>query len=612
MLTQSKNTDKELDLSEDSVEVEVGTDAAPIGRLVFPPIRRLLQDVDAAKTKVNPAEAPTALVGAELELARLLRRHSEFQDSAGYLAKASRLALACGKLDTARMLANQAVGLNAPTPSVRYRLAEALLQSEELHDAEKIFRDLAESGHLKSCLRLTEVAIRQGDSDSAAYWLQRASMIDQTDWRVQAVAGTLALLTGGFVQAVRHFRNSIEGRPRSVRLHYDLALAHILTGHLQHALTALRRAMGLDPLQRRTLVAWSDLSTHLGKNLPEVARALSRYLRFNPSDLPTVNRLAYVLREQGDSAKSYRLLSQARRNSDDPRTANNLGVLAAERKKLPQAVKEFSRALELLSEPKDDEEQHLQGIAMTNLMGSLIEARSFQSAIETGKSFAASIGVPHLLSKAPEFRVADWLIEALMETGAVEEAMQLAEAWVDAPGINARLEAGLSEKLVCYFTLERVNGQRALEYAVRAYRIHREFKPRDPVKYAGSVNNLAFALIEMGKHEEAANYLSQLQPLPPPYGAFGFATRGLLALRTGKFQKGQELYQRAIETAERKFKNQLRKKFHWELATYWRKHGDPKKSRQHLARVLKTPTDSMWKLRHLDAQAEALFEPTAR
>ena len=614
MLTQSTEatTQKELDLNEERVEVEVGTDAQPIGRLVFPPIPRLLQSAHAAGTQVDPGDEPVALEGAESELERVLSRYSEFQDSATYLAKASRLALACRRLDTARELATQAVARNASNPNLRYRQAEALLQSEEYREAEGTFRELANLGHLRSCLRLAELAIRQADFGSAASWLQRASTIDETDWRVQAISGTLALATGRFAQAVRCFRNSLEDRPRSVSLHYDLGLAHVLTGHLKHAMTAFRRAMGLDPFQRRTLMGWSDLSVHLRKDLPQVARALSRYLRLDPSDLPTIDRLAYVLREQGDRGESFRLLTGARRGNDDPRTSNNLGVLAAERRRLPLAVKEFSRALELLSEPQNDEQRHLRSVTTANLMGSLIEAGSFETAVNVARAFAASISVPQLLAEEPECRVADGLIESLMGCQRLEEAMQLAEDWVDTPGIKPRLEGSLSEKLVCYFTLERVDGDRALAYAIRAYQVQCHIEPRDPVKHGGSINNLAFALIEMGQHDEAADYLSRLPLLPEPYRAFAYATRGLLALRTGKLKKGQDLYQRAIALADQKSKRQLQKKLHWELARYWRETGDAKKSSFHLRRVLRTQTGSIWKLHHLDTEARTLLGPNGR
>lgn len=295
------DTANEPALREQSVEVDIGTDAQPASRLVLPPITRLLQDtsVGEASVELNEGAATLLLTGLESELDRLLARRSEFQDSAAYLAKASRLALAVGRFEEARQLAQRAVTVDTASQSLRYRLAEAHLRCEDLDEAESLFSELAESGHLASCLRLAELAMRDSDTRSAARWIQRAVSMDEADWRVQAVAGTVALASGAFPQAVRHFRNSLEGRPRSVRLHYHVALAHVLTGHTRQAMTALRRAVGLDPFDKRSLVVWSDLSFHLKDGLPMVVRALERYLEQHPQDKPTINRLALALRQQG-------------------------------------------------------------------------------------------------------------------------------------------------------------------------------------------------------------------------------------------------------------------------------------------------------------------------
>ena len=610
--TEAK-TNKELTLSDEIVEVDVGTDARPTSRLVFPPIPRLLQNAHSPATNVDAGdERDTLWEGAESELARLLRRHSDYRDSPAYLAKASRLALACGRLEAARQLADQAVRLDASDPTSRYRLAEALLQSEEREGAKRIFVGLAESGHLLSCLRLCELAIRGGDNDTASHWLRQALEINEGDWRVQMIAGTIALITGAFGHAVRHFRNSLEERPRSVRLHYDLALAHILTGHSKNAMTAFRKAVALDPYQKRTLMAWADLSVHLGIGLSEVARALSRYHFLDPDDKPTIGRLAYILREQGDRAASYRLLMRSRRHTDDPQLSNNLGVLAAERKDLPLAVKEFSRAAIQVAEPKNETERNLRSVATANLMGSLIEARSFDNATTVGRAFVDSVDLTQLLSGDPDYRIADGLIESLMESRSFGAAVELAERWIDMPTVDSRLEAGLAEKLVCYYTLELVDTERAYAFAKRAYDVQSCIQPQDPVRRHASINNLAFALIEIGKYDEAASYLSRLQPLPEANGAFAFATRGLLAIRVGRLEKGTTLYRRAITQADPRFKKQLRKKLQWELAVYWQQNGDARKSKVHLARVLDTMSDSVWKLSHLDRQARTLLYRSRR
>ena len=600
----------ELALREQSVEVDIGTDAQPASRLVFPPIPRLLENatVGGASVELNEGTATLLSAGLESELDRLLARRSEFKDSGTYLSKASRLALAVGRFEEARQLAESAVSINAASQSHRYRLAEAHLRCEHLDEAKRLFGELAAADHLPSCLRLVELAIRDSDTPSAASWVRRAETIDETDWRVQAVAGTVALAMGAFPQAVRHFRNSLEGRPRSVRLHYHIALAHVLTGHTRQAMKALRRAVGLDPFDQRSLVVWYDLSVHLKNDLSMVVRALEHYLQQHPHDSPTVNRLALALREQGETEAAYRLLRKARRSIVDAEIANNLGVVAAEAGKLPRALREFREACSLLVDHDSDEESSLRSVATSNLVRALIETGSFDLAIRAATDFANSVGLTRLLSEEPDYRVAVGLVEALQASSRLEEAAGLAEEWVERPEIHAGLDAALSEMLACYFSLQHIDSDRALAYAFRSYRLQSEIKPKDPVKQAAAINNLAFALLEVSRYEEAAKYLLRLQPIAGPDGAFAYATRGLMAFRMGNTDKGQELYERAIRMSRNEFKGQMRKKLYWELALDWRKKGDLKAARRHLGKVLKTRSRSIWKLDHLDTEAQRLLD----
>ena len=610
MLTKSTEakTQTELTLSEENVEVDVGTDARPSSRLVFPPISRILRDPNLPKANVNPAESiDHSHSGIESELERLLTRFDEFQDSEVYLTRVSRLAAACGRFDTACDLANQAIDINADNPNLRYRLADILLRSENYGHAEPILTSLARSKHLLSCIRLIELTIRRADFDSADQWLQKAADIDEYDWRVQMIAGTLALVTGRSARAVRHFRNALEHRPRSVRLHHNLALAHVLSGHSENAITCFRKAIALNPFNRPTLTAWADLSVHLRKGLPHVGRALSRYLNIDPDDKPTIGRLAYILREEGDCRASYRLLSRFRHHSPDPTIINNLGVLAAEQRNLSQAVADFSKAVSLVVHPKTNSEIRLRSFATSNLVAALIESRSFVEAEALARAFISDVDLGQTLKVEPDYRVADALVESLMETGQFEEAVKLAEHWLELPELHERLESSLSNKLVCYFTLESTDNQRAYTYAMRAYEIQCRIQPKDHARRNAALNNLAYAAIELGEYEAAAEYLARLQSVADGSGAFCFATRGLFAIRMGDISKGERLYQRAISLVDGSFRKQFQKKLQWELGVYWYDHGNTKKAKLHLTRVLKTDTDSIWTLRNLDKQARALL-----
>ena len=326
-----------------------------------------------------------------------------------------------------------------------------------------------------------------------------------------------------------------------------------------------------------------------------------------PDDKLVIGRLATVLHERGDVDGSRSLLMHVRRNAgDDSLISNNLGVLAAQRRNLPAAVAEFSRALTLMGDLEQGD-GHLRSVATTNLMHALIEARAFDRAVQVGSAFAASVTLKRLLSEDPEYRVADGLVQSLMESGRLAEAVALAEEWVYLPEVRAELEASLSSKLGCYYALEKADAVRALAFAGRAYELLCDIEPRDRVARSVAINNLAFGLIEVGRYAEAADCLSRMQPLPGTYVAFGYATRGLLAIRTGKMPKGKLLYERAIASADARFKNQFRKRLHWELAAHWERAGDVAKRRTHLERMLRIRVEGIWKLRYLDVAARHLL-----
>ena len=611
MLTKSSEakTQRDLTISEEDVEVDVGTDARPSSRLVFPPIPTLVRDPVGLQARVrapDPTEPPQS--GIETELDRLLTRYSEFRDSQVYLTKVSRLAAACGRFEVANDLAGQAVGVNPGNPNLRYRLADILLRAEDYERAESILLSLARSGHLLACLRLTELTIRREEFDSAGRWLQQAADIDEDDWRVQFIAGTLALVTRRFDVATRHFRNALAIRPRHVRLYHNLALAHVLSGHFENAMTAYRKAIALNPFNRPTLTAWADLSVHLRKSLRQVERALSRYLDIDPDDKPTVGRLAYILREEGDLRASSRVLSRFRHEGTDATIINNLGVLAAERRNLPEALVDFSKALALVAVPKDLGEHRLRSIATANLTAALIETRSFAEAEAVAYAFVSDVDINRLLSGDPEYRIADGLVESLMESGRFEEAVALAQRWLETPALHERLDASLSSKLACYFTLEEVDHQRARNYAARAYAIQCRLEPKDLAGRNIALNNLAFTSIELRQYDVAAEHLSRLHTDAGTGGAFYFATRGLFAIRTGDIAKGEDLYRRAISLADSRFRKQFQKKLHWELGAHWHYAGNNRKAKYHLTRVLKITSDSIWRLRHLERAAQALLQ----
>ena len=303
-----------LAVNEQDAEVEVGFDAALNGKLLFPPLPRLLQGqrVPSREEQVREFRGLDSFAseGFESELDRLLLRYDEFHDSVTYLARVADLAALSGRLEQAFSLANKAVEAN-PAPEYKYRLAEIAYFGSDVHKARSIWTELAAQGHLDAVLRMAQLSIAESDDEGAAAWLDEAMRIDDADWRGHLIAGALALGSGEHERAVRHFRIAMEERPRSVQIYYNLALAHILSGSVKHAIRALRIAVGLNPFGQKALMAWADLSAHSGQSIPEASQALVRYATLHSDDKGAIERLAYLRCLLGDDRGARDALEKA-------------------------------------------------------------------------------------------------------------------------------------------------------------------------------------------------------------------------------------------------------------------------------------------------------------
>lgn len=442
-------------VSEQDAEVDVGFDAALNGKLLFPSLPRLLQGqrVPSRAEQVREYRKPVSFAfggfqseGFQSELDRLLLRYDEFNDSATYLARTADLAALSGKLDQALSLAMKAADAD-PDPEYKYRLAEIAYFGADVHKARSIWAELAAHGHMGAILRMAQLSIAESDDEGAAAWLDEAMRIDGADWRVHVIAGTLALGSGEHERAVRHFRVAMEERPRSVQIHYNLALAHVLSGSVKHAIRALRIAVGLNPFGQKALMAWADLSAHAGQSIPEASRALVRYASLYSDDKGAIERLAYLRYLHGDDRGARDALEKADKRFHDANISNNLGVLAARGKKLSQAIREFSRAIDLAAESPEENAGRASDIATTNLVTALVNAGEFRKAEEVAEAYISLSSDDRYLSSHPTFRIAAGLVDACLNQGKTEKGIDLALHWIER-NIHADLHSRLADILV--------------------------------------------------------------------------------------------------------------------------------------------------------------------
>ena len=578
-------------VSEQDAEVEVGFDAALSGKLLFPPVPRLLQGqrVPSRVEQIRELRRPDSFAseGFQSELDRLLLRYDEFKDSVTYLARASDLAVLSGQLDQALSLAKEAADAD-PDPEYKYRLAEIAYIGPDIHEARSIWTELAAQGHMGATLRMAQLSITESDDEGAAAWLDEAMRIDRTDWRVHVIAGTLALGSGEHERAVRHFRVAMEERPRSVQIYYNLALAHVLSGSVKHAIKALRIAVGLNPFDQKALMAWADLSAHASRSIPEASRALARYTALHSGDKGAIERLAYLRSLLGDDRGARDALEKAGERFHDANISNNLGVLAARGKKSSQAIREFGRAIDIAAESPEETAGRTSDIATANLVTALVNAGEFRRAEEVAEAFISLSPDDRYLSSYPAFRIADGLVRACLNQGKTKKGIDLALAWI-AEDLHEDLHSRLADAIVCYYTLVDAQSVRAHEFARQSFEIQSNRQPRDSAAWNTSVNNLAFVAIEQGKLDDAASYLARLRSDASVHRYFHYATRGLLAIRRGHVDRGEGLYRLAISLAsDRNTKSLLRQKLNWELGKYWATRGRTRRAIRFLEKVQKT------------------------
>ena len=600
-----------LAVSEQDTEVEVGFDAALNGKLLLPSLPRLLQGqrVPSRKEQIREfsGSASFASEGFQFELDRLLLRYDEFNDSVTYLARVADLAALSGRLEQAISLANRAVETN-PDPEYKYRLAEIAYFRSDTHKAKSIWAELATQGHMDAILRMAQLSIAESDDEGAAAWLDEAMRIDGADWRGHLIAGALALGSGEHERAVRHFRMAMEERPKSVQIYYNLALAHVLSGSMKHAIRALRIAVGLNPFGQKALMAWADLSAHAGQSIPQASQALVRYTTLHSDDKGAIERLSHLRYLLGDDRGARDALEKVDERFHDANITNNLGVLSARGKKLDQAIREFSRAIAIAAESPEENAERTSDTATANLVTALVNAREFRRAEEIAAAYISLSSDVRYLSSDPAFRIAQGLVGACLNQGKMKKGIELALDWIE-NDVHADLYSYLADTLGCYYSLVDVQLDRAYEFARQSFEIQSNRQPGDSAAWNRSVNNLAFVAIEQGKLDDAGNYLARLRSDTPTSTYFHYATRGLLAIRRGHVDKGEGLYRLAISTAsDRNTKSLLRQKLNWELGNYLARQGQTRRAIRFLAKVEKTRVAGIWTMPFLKRNAAEMLD----
>ena len=267
-------------------------------------------------------------------------------------------------------------------------------------------------------------------------------------------------------------------------------------------------------------------------------------------------------------------------------------------------MREFQRAIVLTEGLIDIDNSRVRTAATANLVNSLLDLKKYKDAERISRAFLDSHGENYLLNDEFGNRIADGLVRALVNLHKLDQAVSFAERWIGHKQIHPDLHTSLAEILVCNFTLKEFQLKKAYHYALDAYKLQMAQSPKEIAKLNGALNNLAFTLIEMDELDEAKYYISHFRLDSSGPNTYGYATRGLLAIRLGQVEKGEGLYRQAMSSVQNDMKGTFRRKLNWELGNHFLVMGDVRKAKRHLQKVVTERTKSVWSMDHLRLQAK--------
>jgi predicted Zn-dependent protease len=233
-------------------------------------------------------------------------------------------------------------------PSVEVRLALAVLdlRKRKYAEAEAGFKKILDSnpGDWRAISGLVDTDLAENRQDKALDFLEQELQRSHGAPRVRLILASTALKTGRYNLAIDNLRQLADQDTKSIDRLIELADAYRLKGDFRNAIAALQKAVVLQPKDPRPaalLPFLLDLDNH-----KQEAKALCRRnLSERPGDVASMNNLAYLLAETGDSLdEALRLSRQAvDKTPDNPAFEDTLGFVYLKRDQNDAAMQIFDK-----------------------------------------------------------------------------------------------------------------------------------------------------------------------------------------------------------------------------------------------------------------------------
>jgi tetratricopeptide (TPR) repeat protein len=532
------------------------------------------------------------------DLIELKRKESRFARSATYFNRVANLASVVGDYEEEARNLQRARELS-PDIFFAHAAGDNLVSLDRVKAAEALFRSLDLEKDLHANLRLAFFHVQRKELEQAENRIDQALRIDPLDFAARLFEGGLLLVKGHYQQAIQNFRVAEESR-QTATLYTNMALAFVRLNLVEKAMTALKKAIALDPLHVNANAFLADLAFREKRN-EEALPSLRYFVQFEQTNAGIWSRLARACFHIGMIDETITALKRQASLGESSSIWNNMGVCYQHQGNKKKALEAFKQAVMLDKDVRGRDY--------------FLAARNFVQAVagngaESSELLDMTSGLigedrENICLKDPDASdIYAFFIVTLIQLTHFDEARSLSEKWLAEETTAKRLKAWLVNNLIAYYGLYG-DGRRSLQL-VNEYEgmIENRGEMRDAERQCMFFNNAAFAFAEAGDLVRAEKYLSktsdQIHRLPYPT-----ATLGLIHFRKGHIERATELYREAIGLCRFDYdKERIRQKLYLERGRSLLQENRLREARRSLEKVLEAGKGEL----ALSEAAEKLLE----
>lgn len=496
----------------------------------------------------------------EDDFRNLKSKAAQFHDSAIYFNRLASLAgirkdfeLESTYLDEASRLSNENF--------FAHRRGENLICRGKLDEAKRLFSDLHSAGDSYSSLRLASFEVSNNNLAKAIELVDQAVAIDPADYNGRLFQGALRIISGQTQKAVVSFKIALEDRPTSSVAYSNLAVAYALLSQEDKAISSLKRAVALNPLNSNALTMFADLTFKHNLNSDAIP-SLRYFVEFEQKSPAVWSRLARALLEVEAFDESLSALKRQASLGESSEAWNNMGVAYFRKRDNAKAISSFAHAMTLKAKDRDRD------FFLAARNAAIILSKEKKAADVV--NFVESVLVLDENSIVPTDSLLSDLIStylhALTRANQVDQAIKIAERLVDNAKISQPLKIFAATGLLSLYAFRDETRGQAVDLANKAEnwvdQIDEKFKPLKE----RLINNISFVFADNDMLNKAEYYLSKISYLihSEPYPT---SVLGLIHFRKGNFERGARLYEDSIHLAtDRIDKSRIRQKLYIEMA----------------------------------------------